>query len=123
MSSFAPDWIFNLCSGMIATEFISKNTTLPAIAKKYSECIAKEYNLIEPELLEEASVFNFEGRLVNSRETYNENDRRKIWEDSRNRSRNRKNKELNKTLVLIIIILISIFLYIIDFDLSIFYNK
>ena len=25
---------------------------------------------------EEASVFNFEGRLVNSRETYNENDRR-----------------------------------------------
>ena len=55
MSSFAPDWIFNLCSGMIATEFISKNTTLPAIAKKYSECIAKEYNLIEPELLEEAA--------------------------------------------------------------------
>ena len=72
---------------------------------------------------EEASVFNFEGRLVNSRETYNENDRRKIWEDSRNRSRNRKSKELNKTLILIIIILILIFLYIIDFDLSIFYNN
>ena len=55
MSSFAPEWIFNLCSGMIATEFISKNTTLPAISKKYSQCIAKEYNEIEPELFEEVA--------------------------------------------------------------------
>ena len=55
MSSFVPDWIFNLCSGMIATEFISKNTTLPALSKKYTECISKEYNPIEPELFEEAA--------------------------------------------------------------------
>ena len=72
---------------------------------------------------EDASVFHSEGRLVNYRETFNENDRGKIWGDQRNRSRNRKNKELNKTLGLIIIILILIFLYIIDFDLSIFYNN
>ena len=44
---------------------------------------------------EEASVFHSEGRLVNYRDTYYDNDRRKIWEDQRNRLRNRKNKELN----------------------------
>ena len=55
MSSFAPEGICNLCSGKIATEFIAKNTTLPALSKKYSECISKEYNVIEPELFEEAA--------------------------------------------------------------------
>jgi hypothetical protein len=32
MSSYCPDWIFNLSSGMIAAEFIAKNTTLPALS-------------------------------------------------------------------------------------------
>lgn len=72
---------------------------------------------------EEFSVFNFESRLLNYKDRYNENDRGKSWDDQRLRARSRKNKELNKTVVFIIIILILIFLYIIDFDLSIFYNK
>ena len=58
MSSFAPEWIFNLCSGMIATEFIAKNTTLPALSKKYSECISKEYNVIFTFLRWQSNVVN-----------------------------------------------------------------
>ena len=55
MSNFCPDWIFNLCSGMIATEFISKSTTLPALSQKYTEVISSEYDKIEPALFEEAA--------------------------------------------------------------------
>ena len=55
MSSYCPDWIFNLSCGMIATEFISKNTTLPALSHKYVDAISKEYEKIEPVLLEETA--------------------------------------------------------------------
>ena len=55
MSNFCPDWIFNLCSGMIATEFISKSTTLPALSQKYTEVISSEYDKIEPAFFEEAA--------------------------------------------------------------------
>ena len=55
MSSFCPDWIFNLSCGMIATEFISKNTTLPALSHKYVDAISKEYEKIDPELFQEAA--------------------------------------------------------------------
>ena len=41
MSSYCPDWIFNLSCGMIATEFISKNTTLPALSHKYVDAISR----------------------------------------------------------------------------------
>ena len=88
------------------------------MANPYWENLVDLYNIDGKDVIVLA-----EGRLVNYRDTYNDNDRRKIWEDQRSRSRNRRNKELNKTLALIIIILIFIFLYIIDFDLSIFYNN
>jgi len=55
MSNFCPDWIFNLCSGMIATEFISKTTTIPALSLKYTEEISSEYEKIDPALFEEAA--------------------------------------------------------------------
>ena len=55
MSNFCPDWIFNLCSGMIASEFISKKTTLPALSQKYVEVIASEYDQVEPKLFEEVA--------------------------------------------------------------------
>ena len=55
MSSYCPDWIFNLSSGMIATEFIAKNTTLPALSHKYVDAISKEYEKIDPELFQEAA--------------------------------------------------------------------
>ena len=55
MSNFCPDWIFNLCSGMISTEFISKSTTLPALSQKYTEVITSEYDKIEPALFEESA--------------------------------------------------------------------
>ena len=55
MSNFCPDWIFNLCSGMIATEFISKTTTIPALSLKYTEEISSEYDKIDPALFEEAA--------------------------------------------------------------------
>ncbi len=55
MSSYCPDWIFNLCCGMIATEFIGKNTTLPALSHKYVDAISKDYKKIEPELFQETA--------------------------------------------------------------------
>tara|TARA_B100001996_G_C18325240_1_gene464139 strand:- start:13 stop:507 length:495 start_codon:yes stop_codon:yes gene_type:complete len=55
MSNFCPDWIFNLCSGMIATEFISKTTTIPALSLKYTEEISSEYDKIDPALFEEVA--------------------------------------------------------------------
>ena len=58
MNSYCPDWIFNLCSGMIATEFITKNTTLPALSQKYVEAISKDYEKIEPALFEEVAEIN-----------------------------------------------------------------
>ena len=51
MSSYCPDWIFNLSSGMIATEFIAKNTTLPALSHKYVDAISKEYENITDQLV------------------------------------------------------------------------
>ena len=55
MSSYCPDWIFNLSSGMIATEFIAKNTTLPALSHKYVDAISKEYEKIDAEIFQEAA--------------------------------------------------------------------
>tara|TARA_B100001113_G_C20961958_1_gene557806 strand:+ start:357 stop:806 length:450 start_codon:yes stop_codon:yes gene_type:complete len=40
---------------MIATEFISKSTTLSALSQKYTEVISSEYDKIEPALFEEAA--------------------------------------------------------------------
>jgi len=40
---------------MIATEFISKTTTIPALSLKYTEEISSEYDKIDPALFEEAA--------------------------------------------------------------------
>ena len=55
MSSYIPEWVFNLSCGMIASEFLTKNLTLHVISKKYSESISKEYNLVDPESFEEVA--------------------------------------------------------------------
>ena len=68
MSSYCPDWIFNLSCGMIATEFISKNITLPALTHKYVDAIAKDYIKIEP-ITMDAPIENCRDMLNPKRKT------------------------------------------------------
>lgn len=64
--------------------------------------------------------YDFDSSFTKYRETYNENDFGKQWQDARLRLRSRKNRSISPLLLLIIALLVMVFLYIIDFDLSIF---
>jgi len=66
------------------------------------------------------NLYDFDSKFNKYRETYNENDLGKQWQDARLENRNRSNRTLNPTLLIVIAILTFIFLFIIDFDLSIF---
>lgn len=56
-------------------------------------------------------------------DTLNENDISGQWKNARVANRNRKNVEFNKTILILVLIFVLVFLYIIDFDLSIFFQK
>ena len=66
------------------------------------------------------NLYDFDSKFNKYRETYNENDLGKQWQDARLENRNRSNRTLNPTLLIVIAILTFMFLFIIDFDLSIF---
>ena len=66
------------------------------------------------------NLYDFDSKFNKYRETYNENDLAKQWQDARSENRNRSNRSFNTTLLVAIAVLTLIFLFIIDFDLSIF---
>lgn len=66
------------------------------------------------------NLYDFDSKFNKYRETYNENDFAKQWQDARLENRNRSNRSFNPTLLVAIAVLTLIFLFIIDFDLSIF---
>ena len=66
------------------------------------------------------NLYDFDSKFNKYRETYNENDLAKQWQDARLENRNRSNRSFNPTLLVAIAVLTLIFLFIIDFDLSIF---
>ena len=66
------------------------------------------------------NLYEFDSKFNKYRETFNENDLGKQWQDARLDSRNRSNRKITPTLLIIISVLVLICLYILDFDLSIF---
>ena len=68
------------------------------------------------------NLYDFDSKFNKYRETYNENDLAKQWQDARLENRNRSNRSFNPTLLVAIAVLTFIFLFIIDFDLSIFFT-
>ncbi len=65
--------------------------------------------------------YDFDSKFTKYRETYNNNDFGKKWQEARAISRNRSNRSFSPLLAIIIAVLCLIFMYIIDFDLTIFY--
>lgn len=65
--------------------------------------------------------YDFDSKFMKYRETYNNNDFGKKWQEARAISRNRSNRSFSPLLAIIIAVLCLIFMYIIDFDLTIFY--
>ncbi|MDA8699077.1 hypothetical protein N9M11_03035 [Flavobacteriaceae bacterium] len=66
------------------------------------------------------NLYEFDSKFNKYRETYNENDLGKKWNDVRLENRNRSNRAVTPLLLIIIAVLTLAFLFIIDFDLSIF---
>ncbi|MCH1538661.1 MAG: hypothetical protein L7S43_01625 [Flavobacteriaceae bacterium] len=66
------------------------------------------------------NLYEFDSKFNKYRETYNENDLGKKWNDARLENRNRSNRAVTPLLLIIIAVLTLAFLFIIDFDLSIF---
>ncbi len=66
------------------------------------------------------NLYEFDSKFNKYRDTYNDNDLGKKWQDARIDSRNRSNRSVNPILLIIIAVLTLFFLFIIDFDLSIF---
>lgn len=69
------------------------------------------------------NVYDFDSKFYKYRETFNQNDFRKNWDAERLKMRTRKNRNISFRLILIILVLIFASFYILDFDISIFYNK
>lgn len=71
---------------------------------------------------EKGYTFEMGSRIRKDRETPNETMGMQ-WNEIRKESRNRNNREVNTRLIVIIAVLLFITLYILDFDLSIFFDK
>jgi len=68
------------------------------------------------------NAYEMGSKIEKYKNTYNQNDIGKNWQDSRLKMRSRKNSSVSFLLLAIIVFLILLFLYIIDFDISIFRN-
>jgi len=68
-------------------------------------------------------LYDFDSKFSKYRETYNENDFGKQWQEARLQMRTRKNRGISMRLLLILLVLVFVSLYILDFDLSIFYPQ
>ena len=71
----------------------------------------------------EGNLYDFDSKFSKYRETYNENDFGKQWQEARLQMRTRKNRGISMRLLLILLVLVFVSLYILDFDLSIFYSQ
>ena len=69
----------------------------------------------------EGNLYDFDSKFSKYRETFNENDFGKHWQEVRLQMRAKKNRGLSSRLVLIILVLAFLSLYILDFDFSIFF--
>ncbi len=69
----------------------------------------------------EDNLYDFDSKFSKYRETFNENDFGKQWQEARLQMRTKKNRAISLRLLLIILALVFLSLYILDFDLSIFF--
>ena len=69
----------------------------------------------------EGNLYDFDSKFSKYRETFNENDFGKQWQEARVQMRTKKNRAISLRLLLIILALVFLSLYILDFDLSIFF--
>ena len=69
----------------------------------------------------EGNLYDFDSKFSKYRETFNENDFGKQWQEARLQMRTKKNRAIAVRLLLIILALVFLSLYILDFDLSIFF--
>lgn len=69
----------------------------------------------------EYNLYDFDSKFSKYRETFNENDFGKQWQEARLQMRTKKNRAISLRLLLIILALVFLSLYILDFDLSIFF--
>jgi|TARA_A100001015_G_scaffold33465_1_gene37116 hypothetical protein len=69
----------------------------------------------------EGNLYDFDSKFSKYRETFNENDFGKQWQEARLQMRTKKNRAISLRLLLIILALVFLSLYILDFDLSIFF--
>ena len=70
---------------------------------------------------DDSNPYDFDSKFSKYRETFNENDFGKQWQEVRLQMRAKKNRGLSSRLVLIILVLAFLSLYILDFDFSIFF--
>ena len=69
---------------------------------------------------EGVNPYDFDSKFSKYRDTFNQNDFGRQWQDARLKMRTRSNQEISSRLVIIILILVLAFLFVIDFDLSLF---
>ena len=69
---------------------------------------------------EGVNPYDFDSKFSKYRDTFNQNDFGRQWQDVRLKMRTRSNQEISSRLVIIILILVLAFLFVIDFDLSLF---
>ena len=69
---------------------------------------------------EGGNPYDFDSKFSKYRDTFNQNDFGRQWQDVRLKMRTRSNQEISSRLVIIILILVLAFLFVIDFDLSLF---
>ena len=69
---------------------------------------------------EGVNPYDFDSKFSKSRDTFNQNDLGRQWQDVRLKMRTRSNQEISPRLVIIILILVLAFLFVIDFDLSLY---
>ena len=69
----------------------------------------------------EGNLYDFDSKFSKYRETFNENDFGKQWQEARLQMRTKKNRAISLRLLFIILALVFLSLYVLDFDLSIFF--
>ena len=55
MSDFCPEWIFGICCGLTAKEFLSTENSLNSVARKYASGLSEKYNEIKFEEISECA--------------------------------------------------------------------
>ena len=71
----------------------------------------------------EGNLYDFDSKFSKYRETFNENDFGKQWQEVRLQMRAKKNRGISLRLLSIILVLAFLSFYILDFDFSIFFLK